>query len=519
MNQLEALNILKLGYNVFLTGAAGSGKTFVLNQFIEHLKQHRIGVGVTASTGIAATHLHGMTIHSWAGIGIYDTMSQQQLDNLAEKPQLVKRFGDTKVLIIDEVSMLHGARLDLIDAVARTLKDATKPFGGLQVVLCGDLFQLPPVTRGGEVDWVFRSQAWNNMDLKVCYLSEQHRQDDTELLDVLNAMRAGYVEDHHYESLQQRFTSSSKPGVTKLHTHNSNVDEVNQKSIDGIQAPAKHFTMTSTGSKQLVEGLTASCLAPNELELKVDAEIMFVANNPQEKYANGTRGKVVDFDDDDTPVIATTDGRTITPSSFTWNIMDGDSIRASITQLPLRLAWAITVHKSQGMTLDEAEIDLSRAFEPGMGYVAISRVRSLRGLHVRGANTQALAVSPVILEYDAQLRRESRRLSAGLAALDREKVTQNQLRVLASLAPVNTEDNYDESLFNALREWRASRAEEQSLPAYMVLSDKTLKSIAAVFPVDEKALHKVSGIGAQKLEQYGGDVLTIVGQFLDDSNK
>jgi ATP-dependent exoDNAse (exonuclease V) alpha subunit len=128
-------------------------------------------------------------------------------------------------------------------------------------------------------------------------------------------------------------------------------------------------------------------LAPENLELKKDTQVMFVANNPKERFVNGTRGVVIDFDGEGMPIVETLDGDKIVPTRHTWSLMDGDSIRASITQLPLRHAWAITVHKSQGMTMDAAEVDLSRAFEPGMGYVALSRVRTLAGLHLKGANT------------------------------------------------------------------------------------------------------------------------------------
>ena len=168
MTQSEALDILKLGHNVFLTGAAGSGKTYVLNEFIAHLRQHKIGVGVTASTGIAATHLSGTTIHSWAGIGIKDLLEPTDIEKLLEKSRLKSRFAKTKVLIIDEISMLHGARLDMVDQVCRAFKDEIKPFGGLQVVLCGDLFQLPPVTKDRKPpDFVHKSAAWRNMKLQV----------------------------------------------------------------------------------------------------------------------------------------------------------------------------------------------------------------------------------------------------------------------------------------------------------------------------------------------------------------
>jgi len=149
MKQSEALEILKMGRNVYLTGPAGSGKTHLLNTYIDFLKENGVGIGVTASTGIAATHMNGVTIHSWAGIGIKDDLDEWEMDSLLQKQYLAKRFENTKVLIIDEVSMLHHYRLDLIDRVCRGFKQNELPFGGMQVILSGDFFQLPPITRGG----------------------------------------------------------------------------------------------------------------------------------------------------------------------------------------------------------------------------------------------------------------------------------------------------------------------------------------------------------------------------------
>lgn len=518
MKQTEALNILKLGYNVFLTGAAGSGKTYVLNQFITHLRKHKIGVGVTASTGIAATHMNGMTIHSWSGIGIHDEISDDHLERLREKSQLVKRFNDTKVLIIDEVSMLHGVRLDLVDIVCRAFKDPNKPFGGLQVVLSGDLFQLPPVTREGEVDWVFRSNAWKQMNLKVCYLDEQHRQEDSQLLDILNAVRDGEVEEYHQDLLQERLHAAPSEDdlpLTRLYTHKVDVDEMNQAALRAIDGSSKQFIMTpAKGSKKLIESLVKSCLAPEVIELKVGAEVMFVANNPAEKYVNGTRGRVVAFTDDNLPVVVTTDDRTIVAKPFAWRVMDGEKVRAEINQIPLRLAWAITIHKSQGMSLDAAEMDLSRAFEPGMGYVAISRVRRLEGLYLRGANSSALAVHPDIRDLDTRLQSQSTRLVEALQELEESALTKSHLQVVTALAPEPPKAlEYDEDLFQELRSWRHKIAQEKSVPPYVVFDDKTLKNIAALQPKDETMLLKIKGVGPKKLESYAEDVLRLVGSM------
>lgn len=413
MTQDRALAIMKTGVNIYLTGSAGSGKTYLLNQYIAYLNDHDIPVAVTASTGIAATHMNGMTIHGWAGIGIKDTMDEHDIELLEGKQYLWKRFDKARVLIIDEISMLHAHRLDMVERVCRRFKRNDKPFGGLQVILSGDFFQLPPINRSSEIDlkdMVIYSEAWRIMNPAICYLSEQHRQEDEILTDILNAIRDNSVEQIHYEELEKRLHVNLPDGIrpTKLYTHNANVDNENMLKLGEIKSDEKLYRMTSTGPEALVEILKKSCLAHEELRLKVGAEIMCIKNNFEEGYVNGTRGKVIAFlDSDDTPVIELYNGKTIYATKETWAIEEDGKVKASITQLPIRLAWAITIHKSQGISLDNAEIDLSRTFAYGMGYVALSRVRTLAGIRLIGFSPDALRVDPKVLEFDQDLRNES----------------------------------------------------------------------------------------------------------------
>lgn len=512
MLQREALDILKMGHNVYLTGAAGSGKTYVLNSFISYLREHNIAVGVTASTGIAATHMNGMTIHSWAGIGIMDELTEHDMERLRAKSQLQKRLSHTKVLIIDEVSMLHGKRLDMVDTVCRAFRDASKPFGGLQVVLSGDLFQLPPVTRGTQPDFVFESRAWQTMNLKICYLSEQHRQDDGRLLDILGAIRSSTVDTEHYEELQERFREPPRDQpITRLYTHNEAVDQVNERQLRQIDANEQIYAMQTRGSKKLVAGLIASCLAPETLRLKTGAAVMFVANSQSGQFVNGTLGRVIGFNDDRQPIVQT-DQRTIHVSPHSWKLLDGDKTRAELSQLPLRLAWAITVHKSQGMSLDAAEMDLSRSFEPGMGYVALSRVRDLDGLYLKGMNNLALTVNSQITELDKTLKAKSNRIQLELGKLKSADLDKHHQRVRSALRTETDRqlDNYDEDLFEKLRTWRLKQAKKQDAPAFVVLADKTLKLIASQKPATEQELAAIHGIGPQKLELYAAPILACV---------
>lgn len=413
MTQAQALAIMKTGVNVYLTGSAGSGKTYLLNQYISYLNDYNIPVAVTASTGIAATHMNGMTIHGWAGIGIKDEISEYDLEQLEDKQYLWKRFDKARVLIIDEVSMLHAHRLDIVERVCRKFKRNDKPFGGLQIILSGDFFQLPPINHSNEPDlknMIIYSEAWKLMNPAVCYLTEQHRQEDETLTFILNAIRNNSINTIHYQQLESRINAElpNKIHPTKLYTHNANVDIENNTELATIVNDEKVFRMTSTGPEPLVEILKKSCLASEELHLKIGAEIMCIKNNFEKGYVNGSQGKVIAFlDSDNTPVVKLYNGKTIYISQDKWEIEENGKVKASINQLPLRLAWAITIHKSQGMSLDNAEIDLSHTFAYGMGYVALSRVRTLTGIRLIGFNPNALRVDPKVIKFDQELQKES----------------------------------------------------------------------------------------------------------------
>lgn len=501
---------MKLGHNVFLTGEPGAGKTYTLNQFIDYARANDIGIGVTASTGIAATHIGGMTIHSWSGIGIHDELSEEQINRLAARPQLKSRFKRTRVLIIDEISMLDGARLDLLNQICKQVKNSDKPFGGLQVILCGDLFQLPPITRYGDsIDFAHTSEAWDELNLKVCYLSEQHRQDeDATMLELLRGIRRGEVDDSLQELLQARLEEvTDDPDMTRLYSHNLDVDKLNAARLQQLENESHTYTMTSSGSKTFIESLQKSCLAPEVLELKVGAQVLCVANSPSLGFVNGSRAEVVGFEDGK-PVIRLATSRTITLERHTWKIEDNDRVLAEVSQYPLRLAWAITVHKSQGMSLDSAEIDLSRAFTPGMGYVALSRLRRLDGLFLRGVNRTALQISPDIAEFDAILRRQTEQVIAQLDTMEGAKLDELQAHIRTNLASDYAE--YDRELFTVLKEWRTTQAATLRVPAYVVFDDKTLIALAAERPATVAQLMNVPGIGPKRAENYGPAVLDII---------
>lgn len=425
MTQETALKILKTGANVFLTGEPGAGKTFVTNQYVHYLETAGLNVAVTASTGIAATHLGGLTIHSWSGIGTRDTLTRGDLDKISSTERLVKRIKRTHTLIIDEISMLDGKLLDMVDIICRTIRTSTEAFGGIQVVCVGDFFQLPPISRFGEVSrYAFESRAWENLHPLVCYLTEQHRQEDELLHSLLGSIRTGEIEEDHYTLLREQ-TDIAFPDIdpTKLYTHNADVDAVNVAKLAELKTNTKSYQMSGKGSRTLQESLKRNCLSPVSLNLKIDAMVMCTKNNFEAGYVNGTLARVVDFDAyEGNPIIETADKKRITIEPVSWEVNEDGRIMASIEQIPLRLAWAITVHKSQGMSLDAAEVDLSKSFAYGQGYVALSRVRTLAGLRVLGINANALQVDPKIIRENDRFKTESEEAEETFRTLDTEEL-------------------------------------------------------------------------------------------------
>lgn len=428
MNQGLALEIMLAGESVLLTGPAGSGKTFVLNQFIRLAKHEGKHVSVTATTGLAATHLGGTTIHAWAGIGVHDSIPNGFVDHMAKgRREIIEK---TDVLIIDEISMLHDFRLDMVDGVCRLVrKKPDEPFGGIQVIMSGDFFQLPPVNRndsraGG---FVVNSNVWQELNPTVCYLEEQHRQDDAELSEILNALRAGDLRRRHAEALLARVNEvPDDDDITELHTVNIDVDRINEARLEQLTGDEIFYTQVTTGSANYVENLQRSVLAPATLRLKEGALVMAVKNALDRKYVNGSIGTVVAFEQGtEYPIVQFRDGKEVVMQPDTWELRDGDKKRASISQIPLRLAWAITVHKSQGMTLDAARIDLRKAFVEGMGYVALSRVKNLDTLFLHGINRMALAVSEDATHIDGLLRERTARDIEKFAHLQQKAKTRD----------------------------------------------------------------------------------------------
>ncbi|MDO4913854.1 MAG: AAA family ATPase, partial [Bifidobacteriaceae bacterium] len=446
------------------------GKTYTLNKFIKQARSEGKNVAITASTGIAATHINGQTIHSWSGLGVAKVITDDLIKKIRTRRR--KQLQAADVLVIDEVSMIHAYVLDLVDEVCRRVRRRPEePFGGLQVVLSGDFFQLPPVQSRAVPDhlqsaeflqmlqtyaqagkdpqgYITQSFAWESLNPVICYLSEQHRQDDRQLLSVLTHIREHNVCQEDYDLIATRVgvMPQEHEVAVNMYPTNAMADRVNAMRLDQIEENEHVFDAQSEGIATLVERLQKNMLAPEHLVLKIGAAVMALRNDSEHKYVNGSLGVVVGFANKSKggwPVVEFDNGNTEMIKPVSWEMLDGETVLASVSQVPLRCAWAITIHKSQGMTLDKAVMDLSSTFAPGMGYVALSRVQELRGLFLKDINSKAFYVSDEASRLDNHLLELSRDAQELLSKVGEDHVMQE---LFSSNIGLNDTSDNDEFL-------------------------------------------------------------------------
>ncbi|GLJ34342.1 hypothetical protein SUGI_0690540 [Cryptomeria japonica] len=389
--QVRVLRAIVKGQSVFVTGSAG-----------------------TASTGIAACHLGGMTLHSFVGAIPGDTSKIELLARIKRSRNTVKRWKKAKALIIDEISMIDGEFFDHLNYVANELRDpvvgATKRvWGGLQLVVTGDFFQLPPVRPPNPNKYfAFQADCWDECFDKQIELKHVFRQSERDLIDMLQEIRKGLQNPLTLAKLNHCHGPpvAEDGSVVRLYPRNEDVRRENEEKLKLLGQSIVTFTALDTGKEQ-AKKLLQSGICPDQIGLCLGAQVMLIKNiETEKKLVNGATGEIVDFVEDGYPKEISATGlwpkvkfqcgqeRIIGPE--VWSIMEGDKEVAARTQVPLILAWALSVHKCQGMTLDRVETDLRRAFDYGMVYVALSRVKSLDGLRLIGFNPSKIKAHPKI---------------------------------------------------------------------------------------------------------------------------
>ncbi len=387
----------KTDMSLFLTGKAGTGKTTFLREVVRYTKKKCI---VLAPTGIAAVNAGAMTIHSFFQFGLgpfVQGVIEPKSDFRINKSKL-ELIRHLQLLIIDEVSMVRADLMDHIDVELRRIRRNSKPFGGVQLLMIGDLQQLPPIAHGGEDEllrqyyktlYFFSSAALKSMKYSCIELKNVYRQTDRHFIDILNHARNCILTSQDISDLNARYIPGFSPkpedGYIRLMTHNRQVDYVNETELEKLDSKPYTFVAAVTGTFPEESYPTA-----DSLTLKKGAQVMFIKNDPERRFINGTLGEVKSIDKNSIAVRLAESGTVIDVEPMEWqNIryqFDEESKEISSKQIgrfkqyPLKAAWAITVHKSQGLTFDKAIIDVHAAFSPGQAYVALSRCRTLDGL-------------------------------------------------------------------------------------------------------------------------------------------
>lgn len=534
--ELARFIVEKTRRSLFLTGKAGTGKTTFLRDITRHTKKKHI---VLAPTGVAAVNAGAMTIHSFFqfGLGAYvPGVVAPQTGYLIRKAKL-DLIRNLDLIIIDEISMVRADLLDHIDAELRRIRRSYLPFGGVQLLMIGDLQQLPPIAHGEEEVilrqhykslYFFDCKALQNLEYSCIELKNVYRQNDSHFVDILNRARIGRLTPEDIDELntryQPRFIPRPEDNYIRLVTHNRMVQNVNEGEMTKLDGDEYAFDAKVTGTFPAESFPTAE-----RLVLKKGAQVMFIKNDPDKRFINGTLGEVCYLWKDKIKVRIADTGVTIDVEPMEWEniryqLDETDKTVHSTTigkfkQYPVRPAWAITIHKSQGLTFDRAIIDARAAFSPGQAYVALSRCRSLEGivlssplrasafmtdttiddfLQSRLADARALAseVSFVPFDYDRSKDRPEPKIG-------------NKVASRPSVGIGGTE-GISTKLVAALKSWRLEKAHELNIPAFYILSNKVLDNIAAYLPHTQEELLEVPGIGPAKAEGYGAAILKIV---------
>jgi len=419
--QKIALDLLKKGYNVFLTGPGGTGKSTIIKIFKQWCEENNKNIALTSTTGVSALLINGTTTHNFAGIGLGEDSVDCLINKVLSNKFIVYRWNSTKVLVIDEISMMKPELLEKLNQIAQVVRNNANPFGGIQMVLTGDFAQLPPVYIDEKEKFCFESPIWSQIVEKTVHLNEIMRQQDKVFQKCLSEIRLGHVSSETIEILNSRVIGNVQVqkinGIlpTRLFARKRNVEEINQKNLERLKEAGnetKIFTATTKVINKrmneispafregLCNKLNKSCPAPNRLELVVGAQVMLNFNYCIEsKLVNGSRGVIVRFTEG-IPVVRFITGGEIPVTPVTWILKENNTLSVEKTQIPLIVAYACTIHKVQGATLDLAIIDAGPSvFQFGQIYTALSRVRTLEGLYLLKFDKEKIRCHPKVEKF------------------------------------------------------------------------------------------------------------------------
>jgi ATP-dependent DNA helicase PIF1 len=385
--------------NIFLTGAAGTGKSFLIKKVRE-----KRNIPLISSTGSSAILIGGRTLHSFFGLGILQGGIEATVKRALNNYKLMERMVKTNELIIDEISMISGDVFMTADLIARMAKrNPHVPFGGMRIIITGDFFQLPPITKDRNTDWVFQNDSWEEANLQPYYLEEIVRTKDKEFMEILGNIRKGNLNKEVSEFLQSRKKKAKIP-TAKLFARRNAVINYNKRELEDINEKLHIIETLYWGKESSVKSIKRNAPVSEELHIKKNALVMIRINDQQQRYVNGSLGYVRRIENN-LVVIKLLKGPVVTIEKHTFETFDGDGeVVASATNFPLSLAYAVTIHKSQGATLDSATIDLKNLFEAGMAYVALSRVKDPKYLFIEDFDIKSIYANKDVLAFYESLK-------------------------------------------------------------------------------------------------------------------
>jgi len=414
--QKLVLEFVKKGVNILITGSAGVGKSFVLKEIVNICRSNHITIAITSSTGTSALTINGKTIHSFLGIGLAKKDPFHVFTaNKKKRPLLLKQLESLKILIIDEVSMISAKLLDFISSYLGHVRKNALPFGGIQIILCGDMYQLPPVQGRDDdesAEFCFFSKVWKQANFKCIELiSQMRQQNDQKFAKLLNEAREGFLSDENFEILNQcKNPNFGEIQPTLLFALNKNVDEINNKEYSKLinNGNQRQFFQTEFSSHPDTKAWAESVKIPEMVDLCIGAQVMLTVNmNLDEGLANGSRGVITGFEGDN-PIVLFKNGDQIIIEPWVFIDENEKDNLVWAKAMPLRLAYALTIHKSQSMTLDAAIIDLGPTiFEYGQAYVALSRVRDLESVQILKVSKRSFKTNPKVIQFYNEIRLEA----------------------------------------------------------------------------------------------------------------
>lgn len=398
--QLNAFDLLFSDNNVFVTGQAGTGKSYLIRKYLEMSPS----VPILASTGRAALLIGGMTFHSFFRMIPGLTKNELFARNLTN-PSYRARMRRSFCIIIDEISMLSGETLAIAEELARRARNVDLPWGGMRIIVVGDFAQLPPVAKGNEkIDWAFSHDIWKTSDFKSAPLKTLMRTQDPEFIDVLNDLRVGSITDNVKNFFNKKIVDRSKSSdliCTRIYARKKRVEQYNISQLFKLPTPTVNIPTLYLGKEEGIARLRSKDNGIAEtLTLKLGALVMIKVNNLGAGYANGTLAFVEKIEENELLLRHATENYVICLPKHTYEWKTGDNVTiATATQFPVILGWSITIHGSQGSTLDSVVTDLSDLFEFGQAYTAVSRLKTGNGLYIHAWSEDSIIASKKVMNF------------------------------------------------------------------------------------------------------------------------